>query len=154
MHEEDVKIIDLEKHETKNIDDQHVNGSLTVVWRDWDGLIKNSPKMVYVSSVNPGEIKGPHIHTKRNSYFVCIHGKVLFVIKNKQGEYVEKISTADKPLLIIVPKNMTSAHLNLSKGISKVLTLADVAWKPNDNEMKNDDFVDYDWNKWTKYNAE
>ena len=44
--------------------------------------------------------------------------------------------------------------LNLSKGISKVLTLADVAWKPNDNEMKNDDFVDYDWNKWTKYNAE
>ena len=154
MHEEDVKIIDLEKHETKNIHDQHVNGSLTVVWRDWDGLIKNSPKMVYVSSVNPGEIKGPHIHTKRNSYFVCIHGKVLFVIKNKQGEYVEKISTADKPLLIIVPKNMTSAHLNLSKGISKVLTLADVAWKPNDNEMKNDDFVDYDWNKWTKYNAE
>ena len=154
MHEEDIKIIDLEKHETKNIDDQHVNGSLTVVWRDWDGLIKNSPKMVYVSSVNPGEIKGPHIHTKRNSYFVCIHGKVLFVIKNKQGEYVEKISTADKPLLIIVPKNMTSAHLNLSKGISKVLVLADVAWKPNDNEMKNDDFVDYDWNKWTKYNAE
>ena len=154
MHEEDVKIIDLEKHETKNIHDQHVNGSLTVVWRDWDGLIKNSPKMVYVSSVNPGEIKGPHIHTKRNSYFVCIHGKVLFVIKNKQGEYVEKISTADKPLLIIVPKNMTSAHLNLSKGISKVLALADVAWKPNDNEMKNDDFVDYDWNKWTKYNAE
>ena len=154
MHEEDVKIIDLEKHETKNIHDQHVNGSLTVEWRDWDGLIKNSPKMVYVSSVNPGEIKGPHIHTKRNSYFVCIHGKVLFVIKNKQGEYVEKISTADKPLLIIVPKNMASAHLNLSKGISKVLTLADVAWKPNDNEMKNDDFVDYDWNKWTKYNAE
>tara|TARA_B100000809_G_C14930547_1_gene456753 strand:- start:344 stop:808 length:465 start_codon:yes stop_codon:yes gene_type:complete len=154
MPEEDVKIIDLEKHETKNIHDQHVNGSLTVVWRDWDGLIKNSPKMVYVSSVNPGEIKGPHIHTKRNSYFVCIHGKVLFVIKNKQGEYVEKISTADKPLLIIVPKNMASAHLNLSKGISKVLTLADVAWKPNDNEMKNDDFVDYDWNKWTKYNAE
>ena len=154
MHEEDVKIIDLEKHETKNIHDQHVNGSLTVVWRDWDGLIKNSPKMVYVSSVNPGEIKGPHIHTKRNSYFVCIHGKVLFVIKNKQGEYVEKISTADKPLLIIVPKNMASAHLNLSKGISKVLTLADVAWKPNDNEMKNDDFVDYDWNKWTKYNVE
>ena len=154
MDNEYFRVIDLEKYETKDINDQHVNGSLTVVWRDWDGLIKNSPKMVYVSSVNPGEIKGPHIHTKRNSYFVCIHGKVLFVIKNKQGEYVEKISTADKPLLIIVPKNMASAHLNLSKGISKVLTLADVAWKPNDNEMKNDDFVDYDWNKWTKYNAE
>ena len=56
--------------------------------------------------------------------------------------------------MIIIPKNTASAHLNLSKGISKVLALADVAWKPNDNEMKNDDFVDYDWNKWTKYNVE
>jgi dTDP-4-dehydrorhamnose 3,5-epimerase len=106
MHEEDIKIIDLEKHETKNIHDQHVNGSLTVIWRDWDNFIKNPPKMVYVSSVNPGEIKGPHIHTKRNSYFVCIHGKVLFVIKNEKGEYVERISTADDPVLIFFPHTL------------------------------------------------
>ena len=96
MHEEDIKIIDLEKHETKNIHDQHVNGSLTVIWRDWDNFIKNPPKMVYVSSVNPGEIKGPHIHTKRNSYFVCIHGKVLFVIKNENGEFEQKEFELDK----------------------------------------------------------
>ena len=91
MHEEDVKIIDLEKHETKNIDDQHVNGSLTVVWRDWDGLIKNSPKMVYVSSVNPGEIKGPHIHKNRTSYFFCIQGEMIIVIKDKNGKYNEDL---------------------------------------------------------------
>ena len=36
--------------------------------------IKNHPKMVYVSHVNPHEIKGPHLHTKRDSYFVCIRG--------------------------------------------------------------------------------
>ena len=81
--------INLEKHETKNTFDQHVNGSLTLIWRDWDNIIKHEPKMVYVSSVNPGEIKGPHTHTKRNSYFVCIHGKVLFVIQNKDGTYTE-----------------------------------------------------------------
>ena len=46
--------INLEKHETKNTVDQHVNGSLTVIWRDWDNIIKHEPKMVYVSSVNPG----------------------------------------------------------------------------------------------------
>ena len=72
----------LEKHETRSIIDQHVNGSLTVIWRDWDKIIKHEPKMVYVSSVNPREIKGPHTHTKRNSYFVCIHGKVLFIIQS------------------------------------------------------------------------
>ena len=77
--------INLEKHETKNTVDQHVNGSLTVIWRDWDNIIKHEPKMVYVSSVNPGEIKGPHTHTKRNGYFVCIHGKVLFIYKIKMA---------------------------------------------------------------------
>jgi dTDP-4-dehydrorhamnose 3,5-epimerase len=140
----------LEVHETKDILDEHVNGSLTVVWRDWDKILKNNPKMVYVSSVNPREKKGPHIHTKRNSYFVCIHGKVVFIIKEKNGNFKEIESSQDKPVLVYVPKNYSSAHINISNNISHVLTLADVSWKPNDNEMKNDTFNNYDWKKWEK----
>ena len=140
----------LETHPTKNITDGHVNGSLTVIWRDWDNILPNHPKMVYISSVNPGEIKGPHIHTKRDSYFVCVHGKVVFVIKNKDGKYDEIESSDDNPILVYVPKNYSSAHLNLSNNVSRVLTLADLAWRPNDNEMKNDTFEDYDWSKWNK----
>ena len=91
MDDEYFKIIDLEKHETKDNQDQHVNGSLTVVWRDWDNIIKDELRMIYVSSVNPGEIKGPHLHTKRNSCFVCIHGEVVFVIQKKSKKiYIEK----------------------------------------------------------------
>lgn len=140
--------IRLEKHPTKDIVDQHINGELTVIWRDWDKILKTEPKMVYISSVNPGEIKGPHIHTKRDSYFVCVHGKVVFIIKNKDGEYEEIESSDDNPILVYVPKNFSSAHINLSKTPSKVLTLADLSWKPDDNEMKNDVFGDYNWNKW------
>ena len=83
MNREDYEI-KLEKHDTRDINENYVNGSLTVVWRDWDKILKNEPKMVYVSSVNAGEIKGPHIHTKRDSYFSCIHGKVIFIIKIQQ----------------------------------------------------------------------
>ena len=50
--------------------------------------------------------------------------------------------------MIYVPKNMPSAHLNLSKSTSRILTIADLAWKPNDNEMMNSTFLDYDWKKW------
>tara|TARA_B100000953_G_scaffold263988_1_gene230937 strand:+ start:921 stop:1301 length:381 start_codon:yes stop_codon:yes gene_type:complete len=125
-----------------------VNGSLTVIWRDYDNLIKNHPKMVYVSSVNSGEIKGPHIHTKRNSYFTCIHGKVIFILKNNDGTYTETELNSEKPMMVFVPKNIPSAHINIHDGISRILTLADVAWRPNDNEMKNIKFEDYDWNKW------
>lgn len=65
--ENDISSIKLEVHPTKDITDGHVNGSLTVVWRDWDSKIGILPKMIYVSSVNPGEIKGPHLHTKRDT---------------------------------------------------------------------------------------
>lgn len=150
MDKRTIRSIKLEKHETKDIKDQHINGSLTVVWRDWDKTMINRPNMVYVSSVYPGEIKGPHLHTKRNSYFVCIHGKVIFIVRDENGKYQEIESSADDPVLVYVPKNYPSAHLNLSNEPSIVLALTDVAWKPNDNEMKNVFFDDYDWNKWIK----
>ena len=149
MNQHDI-ITTLEKHPTKDTDDGHVNGSLTVIWRDWDKILKNEPKMVYVSSVESGEIKGPHIHTKRNSYFACIHGKVIFVVKNEKNDYIEIESSETNPVLVHVPKNVASAHVNISNDTSKILALADLAWKPNDNEMENTTFDDYDWKKWKK----
>ena len=148
MDNEYFKIIDLEKHETRDNQDQHVNGSLTVVWRDWDNIIKDELKMIYVTSVKPSEIKGPHLHTKRNSYFVCIHGEVIFVIQKKSGEYEEIRTDADRPVLIFIPKNVPVAQINVNDGVSRILTLADMSWRPNDNEMKNISFDDYDWDKW------
>jgi dTDP-4-dehydrorhamnose 3,5-epimerase len=146
--DDEYEIIKLEKHDTKDIHDNHRNGSLTVVWRDWDKLLANDPKMVYVSSVNPGEIKGPHLHKKRSSYFTCIHGKVVFILKKMDNSYVEIESSSDDPILLKISAGIPSAHINISKDISRILTLADVAWKPNDNEMENVDFDQYNWQKW------
>ena len=138
----------LETHETKDINDNHVNGSLTVIWRDWDNIIDDAPKMIYVTSVEPGEIKGPHLHLRRNSYFTCIRGKVVFIAKDRSGNYVEIESSEDDPVLVQIPKNFPSAHINISDQKSTVLTIANLAWKPDDNEMENVTFDDYDWNKW------
>jgi len=140
--------IPLETFPTKNIDDGHINGKLTVIWRDWDDILKTHPKMVYVSHVNPHEIKGPHLHTKRDSYFVCIRGKVVFIAKDNSGSFHEIESSEEKPILVQIPKNIASAHINLSNEVSTVLTLADPAWDPNDDEMKNVTFDNYDWKKW------
>ncbi len=148
METDTFKAIKLEKHETKDVKDQHLNGSLTVVWRDWDKLLPSEPKMVYVSSVNPREVKGPHLHTKRDSYFVCIKGKVVFIIKDKEGKYHEIKSSEEEPVLVQIPKNYPSAHINMSSEISSVLALASISWHPNDDEMKNVSFEDYDWSKW------
>ena len=150
MENDTIRTVRLEKHQTKDVVDQHVNGSLTVIWRDWDNILPLEPKMVYISSVNPGEIKGPHLHTKRNSYFVCIKGKVIFIAKDLFGKYYEIKSSEDEPVLIQVPKNHPSAHINITNEMATILALADLAWRPNDDEMKNVAFDDYDWSKWKK----
>jgi len=141
-------VIELEKHVTKDIHDSHTNGDLTVIWRDWDNIIKKTPKMVYVSSVNPGEIKGPHLHKNRTSYFSCIHGKVVFIIQDEEGNFEEIEANSEKPVLICVSNGIASAHVNIGKEQARILVLADIAWKPNDNEMINVEFSDYDFNKW------
>ena len=150
MKNDTIRYIKLEKYDTKDIKDNHVNGSLTVIWRDCDKILEIEPKMVYVSSVNSGEIKGPHLHTQRDSYFVCIRGKVVFIAKDLQGKYHEIESSEDNPVLIQIPKNHSSAHINITNNVATVLTLANPAWKPNDDEMKNVLFDDYDWGKWNK----
>ena len=141
-------IIELEKHATKDIRDSHINGDLTVIWRDWDNIIKKTPKMVYLSSVNPGEIKGPHLHKNRTSYFSCIHGKVVFIIQDENRNFEEIEVDSENPVLICVPNGIASAHVNIGKDQAKILVLADIAWKPNDNEMVNVEFSDYNFNKW------
>ena len=148
MTTKNTSIIELEKHATKDIHDAHTNGDLTVIWRDWDNIIKKTPKMVYVSSVNPGEIKGPHLHKNRTSYFSCIHGKVVFIIQDDDESFDEIEVCAEKPVLICVPNGIASAHINPGKDRARILVLADVAWKPNDNEMVDVEFSNYNFNKW------
>ena len=150
MNNKNFSVWELEKHETKDTTDSHTNGELTVIWRDWDNIIKNHPKMIYVNSINPGEIKGPHIHKDRTSYFFCIDGSIMLIIKDDDGEFNELKADSEKPVLICIPNGVEVALVNPTLVISKVLVLADVAWRPNDNEMRNTTFENYDWNKWKK----
>jgi len=131
-------IIDLEKHQTKDVNDSHINGELTVIWRDWDKILPKNPEMVYANTVNPKEIKGPHLHKNRTTYFYCISGDIVIVIEDNEGVIHEISSNANIPILISVPNKLSAAIINPTNNISKVLVLADVAWKPNDNEMQKD----------------
>ena len=148
MENKNFSVLDLEQHQTKDTTDSHINGELTVIWRDWDNLIKNHPKMVYVNSVNPGEIKGPHIHKNRTTSFSCIHGNVVLIIQDNDGKFHEIKADSEKPVLITVSNGIASAIVNPTAKIAKVLVLADIAWKPNDNEMIDVSFDNYDWDKW------
>ena len=72
------------------------------------------------------------------------------IIKDDNGEFNELKADSEKPVLICIPNGVEVALVNPTLVISKVLVLADVAWKPNDSEMRNTTFENYDWNKWKK----
>ena len=78
-------VINLEKHQTKDVNDSHINGELTVIWRNWDKIFPKNPEMVYVNTVNPKEIKGPHLHKNRTTYFYCVSGKITIVVEDKEN---------------------------------------------------------------------
>ena len=142
------KVHNLESHKTKDTNDAHINGELTVVWRDWDKII-NDPKLVYVNTIGPSEIKGPHIHKNRTSYFYCIQGEMVIILKDKKETIHEITASSDENVLVEVSNGTAAAILNPSiTNSSKVLVLADIAWKPNDNEMTNVLFENYNWAKW------
>ena len=153
MDDKNFFVWDLEKHQTIDTTDSHINGELTIIWRDWYNIITNHPKMIYVNSVNPGETKGPHLHKNRTTYFSCIHGSIVLIIQDNDGRFHEVKADSERPTLISVRNGVAAAIVNPTDDISKVLVLADIAWKPNDNEMKNIDFENYDWNKWKKQNS-
>tara|TARA_B110000014_G_C20040071_1_gene540548 strand:+ start:69 stop:518 length:450 start_codon:yes stop_codon:yes gene_type:complete len=148
MTDEGFFVQELERHETKDVKDLHINGDLTVIWRDWDNIIKDHPKMVYMNTVNPGEVKGPHLHKNRTTYFSCVQGEIILVIRSNDGKYHEIKSNPKKPSLVCVRNGIAAAIINPTKTTSQVLVLADIAWRPNDNEMENLDFVDYNFKKW------
>ena len=66
----------------------------------------------------------------------------------KDNSFVEIESSSENPILLKIPAGTPSAHINISNDVSRILTLADIAWKPNDDEMDNVTFDDYDWKKW------
>ena len=144
----EIKSYKLEKHDTKDIHDEHINGYLIPIWRDWDESITVEPKMVYMTTINPGEVKGPHLHIIRHSYYVCIKGKVVFIIKEDSGKYLEIESSEEEPVLVEIPKNRSSAHINLSSEPSIILALVNPSWKPNNRDEHNVSYDDYDWKKW------
>ena len=126
MEKEDFTVFELETHETKDILDDHKNGELTVIWRNWDEII-NEPNMIYLNSVNPGERKGPHIHKNRTSYFLCLQGKMVIVIRDKNGKYHEIETDSLQSKLISVSNGTPAAIVNPSKNVTKILVLANIA---------------------------
>ena len=73
---------------------------------------------------------------------------MIFIVKDNEGKYHEIRGNSNQSQLIEVSNGTAAALLNPAKDTATVLVLADISWKPDDNEMKNVTFDNYNWDKW------
>lgn len=142
-----VRVFDLECIKTKNVKYGHQNGVFIPVWRDWDGIYEHEPKMVYVTTCFPGELKGPHLHKQRWSYLTVLKGQVVFIVK-LDGEFKEFVISADRPQTIVIPAKVPQAHVNIGDEDAIVMNLCNPAWHPDNQDNYTADYGDYDFTKW------
>ena len=121
------------------------NGFLVTIFNPHDGLVAEAqhPKQVYMTVVAPGTVKGPHLHQKRWSFFTCIKGNVVVVMRTTEG-YREYESGDDHGYAMIqVPGGTPAALFNPHGEEARVLTLASHAWTRSDPDDYPVSFDDY-----------
>jgi len=143
----EVRLINLELITTKDVRHGHQNGVFIPVWRDWDKEYEHDPKMVYVTTCFPGELKGPHLHKTRWSYLTVLKGKVAFIVKTDAG-FKEYVISDEKPQTLVIPAGIPQAHVNIGAVDAIVMNLCTPAWHPDNQDNYTADYGDYDFAKW------
>ncbi len=106
---------------------------------------KEYPKQVYVTVVNVGGIKGPHLHYKRSGFFTCIHGNVKFIIKIKNSYKVFYSGEKHNFKSILIPKKVPVAIQCLGNKKAIILNMPNPAWSPKMNDEHTAEFTDYNF---------
>ena len=126
-----------------------VNGFLVPIFNVNDGffLSGKEPQQVYLTTILPGTVKGPHLHFVRTGFFTCIKGNVRIVLKTDQG-YREFLSGEDHEFLSIeVPTGVPAAIQCIGSEEAYLLNMPNPAWTPDMDDEHSADFSDFDFSK-------
>lgn len=132
------------KIETKN-NQGDVNGYLVPIYNIHENFQEpgKEPQQVYLTVVNKGAVKGPHLHFIRMGFFTCIKGNVKIVIK-EDDVYKEYFSGEDYNYLsVIVPPGVPAVVYNIGNEEAFLLNMPSPAWTPEMNDEHTADFSDF-----------
>lgn len=89
-------------------------------------------QQVYVTTLAPFAVKGPHLHLRRSGFFTPVRGEVAFVIRRGKDDYDVQRVGAEKPRTVYVPAGVPSAMVNLGGDEAFVLNVVESAWRKED----------------------
>jgi dTDP-4-dehydrorhamnose 3,5-epimerase len=125
------------------------NGFLVPIFNENDNFLNNNDylRQVYLTVVKPNNIKGPHLHYKRNGLFTCIKGNIRIVTK-ENNEYKLFFSGEDYNYnSILIPKGIPAALQNISDIDAMVINLPSPGWTKEMQDEHSADFSDFDFKK-------
>jgi dTDP-4-dehydrorhamnose 3,5-epimerase len=136
-------------HKKFTTKDEHggVNGFLVPLYNIHDKFFApgKEPQQVYLTTILPGTIKGPHLHFIRTGFFTCIKGNVRVVLK-VDGAYHVFFSGEDHQYNSIeVPTGVPAAVQCLGDEEAYLLNMPNPAWTPDMNDEHTADFSDFDF---------
>lgn len=108
---------------------------------------------IYFSCVQPGAIKGWHIHTKMILNYAVPHGHIKFVLyddrpqSQTRGELMELFLGPDNYQLVTVPPLVWNGFKGIGTEMAIVANCASIPHDPNEiNRMDPfDKHIPYDW---------
>lgn len=111
--------------------DQHgtSTGWLLPVWHIDDGP---PISQVYVTAIETGKHKGPHLHMKRSGLFCCISGSALLVVRGSDGSYCTQYLDTDTRM--VVRAGTPAAIYNVGSVIALVVNMPSPPWRPDDRD--------------------
>jgi dTDP-4-dehydrorhamnose 3,5-epimerase-like enzyme len=119
------------KIQTKDIHSKP-NGYVVPIWNALECQYR--PDQVYLTVVEPGCFKGPHLHKKRHGMFCCVHGCVNIVTR-ENGNYVEHFTGPEYGFPVVpVPPGIAAAVYNVGLTAAKVINMPSPAWSAEDQD--------------------
>lgn len=135
----------VEPIETKTLKEfRDSEGLLFEVLRCDDPIFKGKFGQTLVSIVNPGVIKGLHLHMKQADYTVCAYGSLLYVAVDTRTDpanpEIKKIIMKDaNRVLIRTPAGVWHGYTSLDSKPAVVLHTMDVPYNPSKPDTQERD---------------
>lgn len=89
-------------------------------------------EQVYVTTIAPGAVKGPHLHLRRSGFFTVLRGEVAVVIRRGKSRYEVERASGARPRTVYVPAGTPSALVNLGADEAWVINVVESAWRKED----------------------
>lgn len=87
---------------------------------------------VYTFSIEPGQRRGDHFHTRKREWFTCVHGEATVLLEGSDGTCEAFVLTPRRPSVIYAGPHTAHALLNQGEQPAVIVSYGSAQHHPED----------------------